>query len=169
MKPDQQTITKPIRFCAEPVLSEQLALITQIVTHCGGLSRAELSAESGPKQGLIKACKPVSLRRVSTEQERRLFREVIERHHALSLMSHRLVSDWEVKYPIEPIVLEKLVDTQGFSGVCYRGANGLELRQTSGRGHQDTKHPRHGASPKRLLIYPLRADARESVRGDGGR
>jgi len=37
MNPDQQTITKPIRFCAEPVSSEQIALITQIVTHCGGL------------------------------------------------------------------------------------------------------------------------------------
>jgi hypothetical protein len=43
MNPDQQTLAKPLRFCGEPVSSEQLALITQIVTHCSGLSRTELA------------------------------------------------------------------------------------------------------------------------------
>ncbi len=304
MTPDQQTIANPLRFCADPVSSEQLALITQIVTHCGGLSRTELantvcelldwvrpngklktvecrqflqqlqarttlalpaarhkgrgrskkialtalSAEGEPLQGTVKDFQPVSLRLVSTEQERRLFREFIERHHylgyripfgahlcylievtrptatvvgaiqlsspawrmaprdrwigwtdtvrtrhlqrivnnsrflilpavrikylashALSLVNRRVVSDWQAKYHIEPVLLETLVDTQRFSGVCYRAANWLELGQTSGRGRQDTKHIRHGASPKRLFIYPLRADARESLRGDGRR
>jgi hypothetical protein len=304
MNPDQQTLAKPLRFCGEPVSSEQLALITQIVTHCSGLSRTELantvcellawvrpngklktvecrqfleqlqvrtplqlptvrhkgrgkskkiaftalSAESGPLQGLVKDFQPVSLRLVSTELERGLFREVIERHHylgyripfgahlcylvevarptptvvgavqlsspawrmaprdrwigwtdterarhlqrlvnhsrflilppvrikylashALSLMSRRVVSDWEAKYHIEPVLLETLVDTQRFCGVCYRAANWLELGQTSGRGRQDTKHTRHGASPKRVFIYPLRADVREALRGEGER
>ena len=43
MNPDQLPIAKPLRFCGEPVSSEQLALITQIVTRCGGLSRTELA------------------------------------------------------------------------------------------------------------------------------
>jgi hypothetical protein len=89
--------------------------------------------------------------------------------HALSLMSRRVVNDWEAKYHIEPVLLETLVDTQCFSGVCYRAANWLELGQTRGRGRQDTKHTRHGASHKRLFIYPLRADVREAFRGEGER
>jgi hypothetical protein len=87
----------------------------------------------------------------------------------LSLASRRLVSDWQAKYHIEPLLLETLVDTQRYSGICYRAANWLELGQTSGRGRQDATHTRHGASPKRLFIYPLRSDACESLRGDVGR
>ena len=304
MTPDQQPVTKPIRFCGEPVSSEQLALITQIVTRCGGLSRTELantvcelfdwvrpngklktvecrqfleqlhvrtalslpatrhkgrgksqkititalSTEGGPLQGTVKDFQPISLRLVSSAQQRRLFRELIERYHylgyripfgaqlcylievaqptptvvgaiqfsspawrmaprdrwigwtdtvrarhlqrvvnnsrflilpsirikylashVLSLTSRRLASDWQAKYHIEPLLLETLVDTQHYSGVCYRAANWRELGQTSGRGRQDATHTRHGASPKRLFIYPLRADARASLRGDGGR
>jgi hypothetical protein len=303
MTPDQQPIAKPLRFCGQPVSSEQLALITQIVTHCGGLSRTELantvcellawarpngkfktvecrqfleqlqartalplpaaqhkgrgkskkialtalSAEGVSLQGTVKDFQPISLRLVSTEPERRLFREFIERHHylgyripfgahlcylievarptptvvgaiqfsspawrmaprdrwigwtdtvrarhlqrivnnsrflilpavrikflashTLSLVSRRVISDWQAKYHIEPVLLETLVDTQRFSGVCYRAANWLELGQTSGRGRQDSQHTRHGASPKRLFICPLRSDAQESLRGDGG-
>lgn len=205
-----------------------------------------LSAEGESLHGTVKDFQPVSLRRVSTEQERRLFRELIERHHylgyripfgahlcylievarplptvagaiqlsspawrmatrdhwigwtetvrarrlqrivnhsrflilpnihikylashVLSLMSRRLTRDWRAAYHIEPVLLETLVDTQRFSGVCYRAANWLELGQTSGRGRQDNKHARHGASPKRLFVYPLRANARRSLRGDG--
>ncbi len=88
--------------------------------------------------------------------------------HVLSLASRRLVSDWQASYHVKPLLLETLVDTQRYSGVCYRAANWLELGQTSGRGRQDRTHTRHGASPKRLFVYPLRADARASLRGDGG-
>ena len=84
-------------------------------------------------------------------------------------MRRRLVSDWQAKYHIEPVLLETLVDPQRFSGVCYRAANWLELGHTRGRGRQDHQHIRHGAAPKCLFVYPLRADARETLRGDGGR
>ena len=139
MTPDQPSITKPIRFCGEPVSREQLALITQIVSDFGGLSRTELantvcelfdwarpsgklktvecrqfleqlqvrnalslpatrhkgrgksqkialtalSEECRPLQGTVKDFQPISLRLVSTAQERTLFRELIERHHYL--------------------------------------------------------------------------------------
>ena len=43
MNPDQPPIAKPLRFCGQPVSREQLALITPIVTHGGGLSRTELA------------------------------------------------------------------------------------------------------------------------------
>jgi hypothetical protein len=303
MNPDQLAMAKPLCFCGEPVSSEQLALITQIVRRCSGLSRTELantvcelfdwtrpngklktvecrqfleqlqarhalrlpairnkgrgksqkialtavSAEAERLQGTVKDFKPISLRLVNTAQQRTLFRETIERHHylgyripfgahlcylievaqpaptvvgalqfsspawrmaarddwigwtdtlrarhlqrivnnsrflilpsarikylashVLSLASRRLVSDWQASYHVEPLLLETLVDTQRYSGVCYRAANWLELGQTSGRGRQDRTHTRHGASPKRLFVYPLRSDARASLRSDGG-
>ena len=43
MNPDQQAIAKSVRFCGEPVSRDRLALITRIVTQCGGLSRTELA------------------------------------------------------------------------------------------------------------------------------
>jgi hypothetical protein len=180
------------------------------------ITLTSLSAEAELLQGTVKAFQPVSLRLVSTEQERRLFRELIERHHylgyripfgahlcylievarptptvvgviqcsspawrmaprdrwigwtdtvrthqlqrivnnsrflilpsvrikflashALSLLNRHLVSNWQAQYHITPLLLETLVDTQRFSGVCYRAANWLELGQTSGRGRQD--------------------------------
>ena len=303
MTPDQPPIVKPLRFCGEPVSHEQLALITQIVTRCRGLSRTELantvcellewirpngklktvecrqfleqlqvstalslpatrhkgkgksqkialtaaSAEAKPLQGTLKDFQPIRLHRVQTARERTLFRELIERHHylgyripfgahlcylievaqpaptvvgalqfsspawriaardnwigwtdtlrarhlqrivnnsrflilpsarikylashVLSLASRRLVRDWQAKYQIEPLLLETLVDTQRYSGVCYRAANWLELGQTSGRGRQDRTHSRHGAAPKRLFVYPLRPGARASLRRDAG-
>jgi hypothetical protein len=88
--------------------------------------------------------------------------------HVLSLASRRLVNDWQAKYHVEPLLLETLVDTQRYGGICYRAANWLELGQTSGRGRQDRTHTRHGASPKRLFVYPLRADARTSLGSGGG-
>ncbi len=297
-------MTDPLRFCGEPVSSEQLALIRQLVSQCSGLSRTELAstvcellswtrpngqlktvecrqfleqlqaraalalpatrhkgrgksqpialtALSGASErlhGTLKDFQPVSLRRVRTAAERTRFREHLERHHylgyrtpfgahlgylievarptptlvgalqfaspawrmavrdhwigwtdtvrarhlqrivnqsrflilptvqikylashVLSLASRRLVSDWQASYHIEPLLLETLVDTQRYGGTCYRAANWCDLGQTSGRGRQDTTHARHGASPKRVFVYPLRRDARCALRGDGGR
>jgi hypothetical protein len=75
--------------------------------------------------------------------------------HVLSLLSRCVVRDWESSYHIRPVLLETLVDTQRFTGSCYRAANWLELGQTSGRGRQDRGHERHGSVPKTLFVYPL--------------
>lgn len=83
--------------------------------------------------------------------------------HVLSLVSRRLVIDWKTKYHVEPLLLETLVDSKRFTGVCYRAANWLALGQTSGRGRQDSQHLRHDASPKSIFIYPLRVDARQRL------
>lgn len=75
--------------------------------------------------------------------------------HVLSLLSRCVVRDWESSYHIRPVLLETLVDTQRFTGGCYRAANWHELGQTSGRGRQDRGHERHGSAPKTLFVYPL--------------
>ncbi len=79
--------------------------------------------------------------------------------HVLSLLSRCVVRDWESSYHIRPVLLETLVDTQRFTGSCYRAANWLELGQTSGRGRQDRGHERHGSVPKTLFVYALHRHA----------
>ena len=39
----------------------------------------------------------------------------------------------------------------------------IELGDTSGRGRMDRAHARHGQAPKRVLVYPLVADAQRRL------
>jgi len=79
--------------------------------------------------------------------------------HVLALALRTVTQDWERQYGLRPWLVETLVDIQHYSGHCYRAANWLDVGLTTGRGRQDRHHLRHGASPKRILLYPLRADA----------
>jgi hypothetical protein len=83
----------------------------------------------------------------------------------LALALRRLRADWQSQYGVEPLLVETLVDPAHYTGGCYRAANWLELGETSGRGRDDRAHRRHGASPKRLWVYPLTRDAVERLRG----
>lgn len=73
----------------------------------------------------------------------------------LGLAVRRLAGDWQARYGMEPLLVETLVDPARYGGGCYRAANWLVLGDTTGRGRGDRAHHRHGASPKRLLVYPL--------------
>jgi len=83
--------------------------------------------------------------------------------HVLGLALRRVALDWETCYGLRPWLAETLVDHQRFSGACYRAANWLDVGLTTGRGRQDRDHRRHNAAPKRIFLYPLRADAREAL------
>jgi hypothetical protein len=85
----------------------------------------------------------------------------------LGLALRRVVTDWQARYGIEPLLVETLVDPVRYSGGCYRAANWVVLGATAGRGRGDRAHQRHGASPKRLLVYPLTRDAVDRLRGRG--
>jgi hypothetical protein len=82
----------------------------------------------------------------------------------LSLAAKQLVVDWPARYGVEPLLLETLVDGERFSGTCYRAANWIEVGETSGRGRMDRAHERHGASPKKVLLYPLVRDVAPRLR-----
>ncbi|MFQ5778884.1 MAG: DUF4338 domain-containing protein [Terriglobia bacterium] len=82
----------------------------------------------------------------------------------LALGLRRLRRDWQAQYGVAPLLVETLVDPARYTGGCYRAANWVELGETSGRGRDDRGHQRHGASPKRLWVYPLRRDAVERLR-----
>ena len=83
--------------------------------------------------------------------------------HVLALALRTVTRDWERHYGLRPWLVETLVDNQRFSGHCYRAANWLDIGVTTGRGRQDRDHQQHGASPKQILLYPLRADVRQRL------
>lgn len=82
----------------------------------------------------------------------------------LSRALHRLRRDWEVRYGVEPLLVETLVDESRYGGHCYRAANWIWLGQTAGRGRMDREHQREGASPKAVWVYPLVAKAAQRLR-----
>jgi hypothetical protein len=82
----------------------------------------------------------------------------------LSLAARRLPIDWYLRYWVEILLLETLVDTCRYYGTCYRAANWISLGQTTGRGRMDRLHLRHGAAPKTILVYALVKDAARRLR-----
>lgn len=84
----------------------------------------------------------------------------------LSLALRRLPHDWQVRYGVDPLLVETFVDPARYTGGCYRAANWIALGETAGRGRDDRAHQRHGAHPKCVWVYPLRRDARPRLRGE---
>ena len=82
----------------------------------------------------------------------------------LSLAVRRLCVDWPLRYGVEVLLVETLVDTSRYTGHCYRAANWIRLGETTGRGRMDREHLRHGAATKTVLVYPLMRDAARLLR-----
>lgn len=72
----------------------------------------------------------------------------------LAQSARQLPADWERRYGYRPLLLETLVDSQRFTGTCYRAANWILVGETQGRGRMDRYHERHD-SPKLIYVYPL--------------
>ncbi len=86
----------------------------------------------------------------------------------LSQAQRQVVKDWPLRYGVEPLLLETLVDAQRFAGTCYRAANWIEVGTTTGRGRMDREHRRQGLCPKKVLLYPLVRSAARRLRESGG-
>jgi hypothetical protein len=82
----------------------------------------------------------------------------------LAVMAGRLRADWGVRFGLEPLLVETMVDGSRFRGSCYRAANWRPVGETAGRGRMDRAHARHGHAPKQVLLYPLVADAARRLR-----
>ncbi len=78
--------------------------------------------------------------------------------------ARQLTFDWPVRYGVEPLLLETLVDPERFQGTCYRAANWVEVGLSAGRGRMDRTHQRHGLSPKKVFLYPLVRGAARRLR-----
>lgn len=77
----------------------------------------------------------------------------------LSLSLSALPDDFAHQYGYRPWLVESFVDTEHYSGACYRAANWIEVGQTAGRGRQD-RFTRAALPPKTIFVYPLASDFR---------
>jgi hypothetical protein len=82
----------------------------------------------------------------------------------LSQAQRQVAIDWRLRYGVEPVLLETLVDPERFVGTCYRAANWIEVGMTTGRGRMDRTHRRQDLRPKKILLYTLVRDAVRRLR-----
>lgn len=74
--------------------------------------------------------------------------------YLLGYMARNLSRDWEGVYCHPVYYLETFVDTQLFSGTCYKAANWQYLGNTTGRGKHENRHIKT-RSIKAVWGYPL--------------
>lgn len=78
----------------------------------------------------------------------------------LSMIARRLPDDWRERYNYEPALLETFVESQRFTGICYKAANWIYVGKTKGRGRYDVFHL--ACSPiKDILLLPIKRDFRK--------
>jgi hypothetical protein len=77
----------------------------------------------------------------------------------LAMAARSLPAHWEGRYGYRPVLLETFVETERFTGTCYRAANWTCVGQTQGRGKLGDH--RLGQVPiKTVWVYPLAKDFR---------
>ncbi len=82
--------------------------------------------------------------------------------HLLGRMVRVLSRDWQSVYHHPVLFLETFVDTERFSGTCYKAANWHFLGHTTGRGKNDQTF-KQNRSIKAVWGYPLVKDFRERM------
>ncbi len=74
--------------------------------------------------------------------------------HLLSKVMKRFKNDFTERYAISPWLVETFVDTEKYSGTCYKAANWEYLGQTKGRGRYD-RYSKNAKSIKDIYVYTL--------------
>jgi len=82
--------------------------------------------------------------------------------HLLGRMARQLSADWQSLYQHPIYLLETFIDTERFSGSCYKAANWIYLGLTAGRGNNAPTHE-VTRSIKALWVYPLGKDFRQAL------
>ena len=77
--------------------------------------------------------------------------------HVLAQAATRVKRDWSLRYGVEPVLLETLVDRNRYAGTCYRAANWTSVGLTQGRGRMDRAGKAQGER-KEIFLFPLRRD-----------
>ncbi|MGB3223987.1 MAG: IS4 family transposase, partial [Desulforhopalus sp.] len=80
----------------------------------------------------------------------------------LGMSMAALSADFERQYGYRPYLVESFVDTEHYSGTCYRAANWIEVGNTKGRGRQDRFH-QSAKSKKAIYVYSLEEDFRSKL------
>jgi hypothetical protein len=82
--------------------------------------------------------------------------------HVLAQAVRRLRVDWPARHGLPLLLVETFVETERFSGTCYRAANWVKVGQTQGRTRNDRQHVRV-APRKDVYLLPLSARFREHL------
>jgi hypothetical protein len=86
--------------------------------------------------------------------------------HVLSLICHRISSDWIAKYGHPVYMLETYVECGRFQGTCYKAANWKCVGKTTGKGRNCKTS--FGELPiKDIYLYQLHKRFREKLKGSG--
>jgi hypothetical protein len=72
----------------------------------------------------------------------------------LAMLARRLPDDWQRQYGIRPVLLESFVDTERFTGACYKAANWIHVGKTKGRGKLGPAG-KQSVPIKDIWLYPL--------------
>lgn len=80
----------------------------------------------------------------------------------LALAARTLPAHWQQRYAYRPVLMETFVDTERFTGTCYKAANWKYIGQTQGRGKLGPKGKR-SVPIKDLWLYPLEPDFRHPL------
>ena len=74
----------------------------------------------------------------------------------------RLPEDWHNRWGYRPVLLETFVETDRFTGACYKAANWRHVGTTAGRGRNDPD--KQAALPaKEIFLYPLTPNFRQAL------
>lgn len=82
--------------------------------------------------------------------------------HLLAKCARQISADWQTLYNHPVYWLETFVDTEKFSGTCYKAANWTFLGLTAGRGKYN-KTQKQLTSIKAMYGYPLTHDYKEKL------
>ena len=82
---------------------------------------------------------------------------------ALGANLRRLSDDWRAEWGHALEMAEAFVNPSRHDGAVYKAANFAELGTTKGYARCNGKYTDRPGQPKRLLVYPLRPDARERL------
>ena len=73
-----------------------------------------------------------------------------------------IANDFYRQYGYRPLLIESFVDTERYSGTCYRATNWLAIGKTKGRGRQD-RYSESALSRKTTYMYPLETSFRKQL------
>ncbi len=82
--------------------------------------------------------------------------------HLLAQGVGRLRVDWPARHGLPLWLVETFVESERFSGVCYRAANWINVGQTQGRTRNDRQHGCQAAR-KDVYLLPLSAQFRQRL------
>lgn len=80
----------------------------------------------------------------------------------MGMVTRALPDDFETRYGYRPLLLESFVDTDHFSGTCYKAANWQFIGRSKGLGLQEFPIEKK-ESIKDIYVYPIEKDFRVRI------